>query len=298
MPILRLIVCLCLIPVASADEALQLLRDLPVPPAELEKALSKAGVAEVKIVPMNSIGALMLKGDQQSIFRARRVIEMMAPKQQAIQFTVRISVFRPDVDRPVATDEFSLTTLNQRSVTARVAHQVSVVKAVQSIRGTQVKQKEVQQVGTSVEMTPEMSGGRVLTNIAVEKAWIEVEDESMQSDTFTATAETSIVLEPGKPQTLVLSAGSGTATRKVVIEISAKTSTDRVQNKAASASTNSAPRRPGSDQVQRSQPTPQRPTLRNGGPVNDLRLQRMKEVEAALDAFESERKSKSLKRRN
>lgn len=202
------------------------------------------GRRDVSIIPDVHSNVLIVRGDKKAVEEVQGYLKVLDTPFQTVTYKVTIAVTAEDTESQIL-DELELSTLDNNKAKMQFGQQVAVptgatrVSASRSIRSySQVS------AGTIVQVQPRVSNGKILTDIMLEKSWVETpvseseDDAASQHTTFNLSFDSTLALQEGVEQTIRAKATSSPGSQRSVLITVLATITPAGKSKVASRDSN------------------------------------------------------------
>ena len=193
---------------------------------------------------------LILRGNEHAVSRAASALKVIDQPQKTVNIKVSIAVTDDsgkDQDQSQRiVDQLELTTLDGHKARLQFGQQLAIPTGVNSFPGNRlpVRNYSQQQVGTIIEVQPQVSVHGIQLQLEVEKSWVDSKpatdssesevDVIEQHTTLTTSMQTTLLLSDGVAQTVRAKVTSQSGfTRNVLITIEASTDKARSTDRAA-----------------------------------------------------------------
>lgn len=183
---------------------------------------------EVLITPDVHSNVLIVRGHKEAVEEVKGYLKVLDTPFQTVTYKVTIAVSGDGPDIRIL-DELELSTLDNNKAKLQFGQQVAVpTGATQVSSGRTIRNYSRQDAGTIVQVQPRVANGKILTDISLEKSWIEApmskseNDVDSQHTTFSVSFDSTLALQDDVAETIRIKAtGSPGGQRSVVMTVSA-----------------------------------------------------------------------------
>ncbi|GAB5442912.1 MAG: hypothetical protein Fues2KO_32610 [Fuerstiella sp.] len=159
------------------------------------------GGQDVKMVPDDARNALLVRGPQEQLERIARLLQMIDQPDRQLIVDVTAEVLNTGSEQKL-TDRFSLPVRQNHIALLNSAMESTATTGRMVVNGRQItQQSKTSPIGTTLEVTPKLTGETVELDLLFEKSWSEAsivengERNAASTNNYVAKLDTSLRLK-------------------------------------------------------------------------------------------------------